>query len=68
MKGTLKYSEYYCPCGGRIVRRKHQVLEPFLFFRVRYILEYYYECTHCKETSELYEADITEQVKRDGYT
>ena len=64
MKGELNYSEYSCPCDGRISRRKHDLVNKG-FFKDKYIFYYYYECDMCGKTSGMYEADITEQVRGD---
>ena len=77
MKGTLNYSEYSCPCGGRTERRKVDVrtepegksfinfLSADLFGIIPHetIFTYYYECMDCDITSEEYEADITHKFK-----
>ena len=62
MKGTLNYSEYNYPCGGRIERRKVDISRKG-FFNNRKIFHYYYECMDCDITSEEYEADITHKFK-----
>ncbi len=64
MKGELNYKEYSCPCGGRVERRKDKKFT-LGFFKVITTFVYYYECMDCEILSELYECDITEQVKRD---
>ncbi|HDY66572.1 MAG TPA: hypothetical protein ENH85_02145 [Candidatus Scalindua sp.] len=62
MKGTLNYSEYSCPCGGRIERRRVSTINHG-FWKSKIIFTYYYECHDCDITSVEYEADITHKYK-----
>ena len=58
----MNYSEYNCPCGGRIERRKVST-KNVGFFKSKYIFTYYYECMDCGQTSDYYKTDITHKFK-----
>ena len=58
----MNYSEYNCPCGGRIDRVKVST-KNIGIFKDKIIFTYYYECTNCDIVSKHFKADITHKFK-----
>jgi len=58
----MNYSEYSCPCGGRIERRKIDTVNRG-FFRDKIIFIYYYQCQMCGVESTTFETDITHKFE-----